>query len=134
MTSNCVDVRALFGRTYKIVRDPAYTAEYGPRARVADPWLDLIDCRYGAIGPWGGCRLLASTHGAGRVAAALLRLPRCEIMHDGDDGATVVFDLADFQAVAEIIKPRRKRRMSSESRRTRGMHLSKVRPQALSGA
>jgi hypothetical protein len=38
-----------FGKRYRIGRDPAYVAEYGPHGRTVDPWAATIPCRYGHV-------------------------------------------------------------------------------------
>jgi hypothetical protein len=43
-------------------------------------------------------------------------LPFTTTAQDGTDGATVVFDVEHFEAVAEIMQPRRRRRLSPEAR------------------
>lgn len=102
-----IDLRAEFGHRWRIGLDEAAAGRW------KDPWYFLILCRYGVIVPWGGDRLGASTasaHRVGPIAKRLLRLPNVEAVHDGDDGATVVFHRRDLRAVAALLKPRRARR------------------------
>ena len=105
----CIDLRERFGRKYKIGRDQAYYAQYGRRARVHDPWYDLVLCRHGEIFPWGGRLLAASTTKNGPVANRLRAAGFCRVVQDGDDGVTAVFDLNDFPKVAAIMRPRHRR-------------------------
>ncbi len=51
---NPINLRERFECRYKINHDPAYYSEYGRRARVDDPWLQIIPCHHGEIFPWGG--------------------------------------------------------------------------------
>jgi hypothetical protein len=106
--STPIDLRKEFGHRWKIGLDEA------ARGRWNDPWLYTIECRYGEILPWGDDKLAASTTGAGAVANRLLKLPDVEVMHDGSDGATVVFRSRHISAVAGILKPRRKRKASPD--------------------
>jgi hypothetical protein len=57
--------------------------------------------------------------------------PCCELYQDGSDGVTVLFDVADFDQMAAIIRPRRRRRLSEARRLACAEHLAKVRPQTL---
>jgi len=104
--STPIDLRKEFGHRWKIGLDEA------ARGRWTDPWLYTIECRHGEIFPWGDDKLAASTTGPGAVANRLLKLPGVEVMHDGSDGATVVFPSRHMPAVAGIMKPRRKRKAS----------------------
>ena len=106
--STPIDLRKEFGHRWKIGLDEA------ARGRWNDPWLYTIECRYGEIFPWGGDKLAASTTGPGSVANRLLKLTNVEVMHDGCDGATVVFSRHSpaMRAVTGLMKPRRTRKAS----------------------
>jgi hypothetical protein len=107
-----VNLREHFGDRYQIGYDPAYYAEHGEHPRFDDPWLQVICCEHGQIYPQGGERLVASTYRRGSVARRLTRLECCAIEQDGDDGVDVSFNVADFDTVAAIIRPKRRRRLS----------------------
>ena len=112
-----INLRRRFGRRFKVKYEPAYEAEHGRGARVEDPWLMVLPCRYGHLYPFGGTLLAASVDGHPNVAGVLRRLRCCRIHQDGDFGElTVVFDVADFPKVAKIMKPRRRRVLSEEAR------------------
>jgi hypothetical protein len=50
----------------------------------------------------------------------------CVTVHqDGSDGMTVLFDVADFAKVAEVMKPRRRRQMNDEQKRIAAERLAK---------
>jgi hypothetical protein len=100
---DCIDLNQ-FGDKYKLSLDPA------AKPRNKDPWLITMLCRHGEIYPFGGNLLAASTNTRGPVANQLAKLGR--IHQDGDDGITVVFDVADFDAVAKVMKPKRRRKLS----------------------
>lgn len=112
----CIDLAERFGRRYRIECEESYFAQYGPRARVNDPWLKIIPCRLGHICPWGGSKLAAVTNKPGPTARKLAALPGAILWQDGSDGATVLFDVRDFGAVAQIMHPRRCRRLRPEQR------------------
>jgi hypothetical protein len=127
MGEDCVDLRERFGRRYRIEYEPSYAAEYGVNARVHDPWLTIIPCRYGHIFPHGGSTLAASVDGFPKIAGRLKRLTCCRVHQDGDFGElTVLFNAADFAKVARIMRPRRRRRVSQREReRLREMGFQK---------
>jgi hypothetical protein len=35
----CINLKARFGKRYKVTYEESYFAEYGPHARKEDPWL-----------------------------------------------------------------------------------------------
>jgi hypothetical protein len=106
--STPINLRSEFGHRWKIGLDEA------ARGRWTDPWLYTIECRHGEIFPWGDDKLAASTTGPGSVANRLLRLPNVEVVHDGCDGATVVFSQrsSSMRLVTGLMKPRRARKAS----------------------
>ncbi len=104
--STPIDLRREFGHRWKIGLDEA------ARGRWSDPWNLTIVCRHGEICPWGGDLLAASTHRAGAVANRLRALPFVEVVHDGSDGVTAVFQSRYLRAVASLMKPRRARTAS----------------------
>ena len=106
--STPIDLRKEFGHRWKIGLDEA------ARGRWSDPWNYTVVCRHGEICPWGGELLAASTSTWGAVANRLMKLPGVEVVHDGDDGATVVFSRhsPSMQVVASLMKPRRARKAS----------------------
>lgn len=110
----CVDLAERFGRRFRVEYEESYAAQYGRDARVYDPWLQIIPCRAGQIYPWGESTLAASTDKAGPIARKLAALPGTTLWQDGNDGATVLFDAKDFEAVAQIMHPQRRRRLSPE--------------------
>lgn len=118
----CIDLAEPFGRRFRVEYEESYCAQYGPNSRINDPWLKIIPCRTGHICPWGGSTLAAVTDKAGPIARKLAALPGVKLWQDGSDGVTVLFDIADFEAVARIMYPRRRRSGTSAVRD----HLSRV--------
>jgi hypothetical protein len=104
--STPIDLRREFGHRWKIGLDEA------ARGRWSDPWNLTIVCRHGEICPWGDDLLAASTHRTGAVANRLRALPFVEVVHDGSDGVTAVFQSRYLRTVAGIMKPRRARTAS----------------------
>ena len=120
---DCVNLKRTFGRKYRVRYEESYYAEHGPDARVEDPWLIIIPCRNGEICPWGGQNLAACTNRAGPVANELMRLPFTTTAQSGDDGVNVVFDVKHLEKVAQIMKPRTRRRLSASERQKRALRL-----------
>jgi hypothetical protein len=112
----CFNLRQRYGQRCKISYDPAYFADYGPDARTEEPLLQVMTCSNGEIFPWGSDRLGASTYRRGAIASQLRELDCVQIEQDGDDGISVSFDVGDFDRVAQIMKPRRLRRLSGRQR------------------
>lgn len=116
MPSPCHNLRQLFGDRFQIEYDEAYYAEHGPNARADDPWLQIIPCRNGHICPWGRGTIAACTRSAGPVVKALMRLQGAAMQQNGSDGANIVFPVEMFDRVADIMHPRKRRRLSLEAR------------------
>ena len=71
----CINLKERFGHHYRVAYEESYYAEYGPNARIEDPWLMVVLCEHGEICPWGGTTLAACTNKAGAVAKRLKSLP-----------------------------------------------------------
>jgi hypothetical protein len=114
--ATCVDLKAQFGDRFRITYEESYSADRGDGARAQDPWLLIMPCRYGRIYPHGGDLLGASTDRRGATARALAALPGVRVVQDGSDGINVTFPKAEFEAVAAIMKPKRRRVLTAEQR------------------
>ena len=112
----CIDLAERFGRRYRVEFEESYSAQYGSHARVDDRWLKIIRCRAGHICPWGTSTLAAVTNKAGPIARKLAALPGAKLWQDGSDGATVLFDLAQFPQVAKLMHPCQRRAGSKKLR------------------
>jgi len=112
----CVNLKRRFGRQYRVTYEESYVAQYGEGGRTEDPWLMILRCLHGHIFPHGGETLAASTNRHGKIAKQLLSLSSTTIHQHGDDGVTVLFHVDDFDAVAEHLKPRRRRQVSEQER------------------
>ena len=108
-----LNLKARFGRRLKVEYEESYFAEYGPGARVEDPVLMVVACKWGEIHPAGGTTLAASVGGYPKVAGRLRRLKCCRVHQEGDHGElTVTFDVADFAKITKIMRPRRRRQVN----------------------
>lgn len=112
---NCVDLRATFGRQYRIELEESYWAEKPEYRADQAAWLMIIPCRFGHIYPFGGSTLAAWTYSPSR-RRRLAGLACCRIHQEGDREITALFDVADFARVAAALRPRRRRRLSAEQR------------------
>ncbi len=126
---DCINLKEQFGRRFRVEHEESYVAEHGENAFRDDPWLQIIPCRYGHIFPHGDDTLAVSVDGHPNVAGKIRRLACCRIHQDGDFGElTALFNLADFDRVARIMHPRRRRQVSDEERdRLRAMGFQKGR-------
>ena len=95
----CINPKERFGHHYRVAYEESYYADYGPNARIEDPWLMVVLCKHGEICPWGGSILAACANKPGRAAKRLKSLPFTKVARDGDDGANVLFDIERFDLV-----------------------------------
>ncbi len=125
---NCINLKKTFGDRFKVDYEEAYSAQYGTNARIEDPHLMIIPCKYGHLYPDGPQTLAASVDGHSRIAAQIKELKCCRVHQDGDKGElTVLFDVTDFDKVADIMQPRQKRRWTEEQKQKAGERLAKYR-------
>jgi hypothetical protein len=109
-----VNLKQIFGSRYRVTFEESYYAERGEHGRTEDPWLMIIPAQHGHFFPHGEETLAFSSNQNGRIANRLRRLDFAAVRQDGDDGVTVVFPAGRFEAVAEIAKPKRRRRLSEQ--------------------
>lgn len=112
----CPNLKALYGDRYKVKYEESYYAERGEGARGEEPWLQLVACTNGHIFPWGRNLLAASMRIRGPISNRVKALPFTKIAQDGDDGSTYTFPADHFEAVAEIMVPKRRRQWTEEQR------------------
>ena len=94
----CINLKEQFGGRFRVEYEESYYAQYGPNARIEDPWLMIVHCRYGHIFPHGHNLLAASVDGYPKIAGVMRRLSCCRVHQDGDFGKlTTLFDVADFE-------------------------------------
>ena len=121
----CVNLKRLFGKRFRVRYEESYYAQYGPHARTDDPWLQIIPCDMGHIYPHGGDMLAASTNKPGPTVRKLKALPGVIVHQDGSDGANILFHIDQFDAVAEIMRPKRRRQWTEEQRAAAAERLAK---------
>ena len=118
----CINLAERFGDRYRISFDPAYDPKHRPREKL-DPWYMVIPCERGEIYPQGGDVLVVEVEGRPRTRQRLASLDCTTVHQDGDDFAAFRFHVDDFDAIAEIMRPRKRRRLSEEQRRKNAERL-----------
>jgi hypothetical protein len=108
----CPDLARLFGDKFKLAHDPVARS----RREKADPWLMTMPGRFGTIYPHGPGRLAVEVDDHLGKARQLAQLPGVEHHQVGDHEQTLVFPVELFERVAQVIRPYRRRRVSSVSR------------------
>src|SRR5262245_45891867 len=106
----CIDLRPWLGDRDRIGWDPADASGH------RDPWLMTVPCRFGTVYPHGGDRLAVEGDGHKNVVARLRRLAGVRLHQGGDREFTFVFHGSLFLAVAALVRPRKRRRMTEEQR------------------
>lgn len=106
-----IDLKQKYGAEYKIVWDDA--AGITDQSTEDRRWLPRIPAKYGHIYIHGEAMLGA--HASGRIIAGkLAALPGVRVHQRGDAEVNVVFTPDLFPAVAALLRPRRRRRLSPE--------------------
>jgi hypothetical protein len=105
-----IDLRERFGTRFRIGRDPAA----GPRSTVL--WYATVPCARGTIYADGPEHLRADIDGRPKLARMVAAVAGVEIVQDGDGETTVRFHVGQFEAVAALVRPFRRRVLSDERR------------------
>jgi hypothetical protein len=121
--ATCINLKKRFGDLFQIRHEAGDQAERDNGGRLRDPWLFTIPCKHGHIYPHGGDYLVASTDHRGPIANQLAALECGRVIQDGNDGVNVKFHVDDFDHVAAIMKPRRRRRLTPSQRLERAERL-----------
>jgi hypothetical protein len=111
-----------------------FYVEHARGSRADDPALHIIPGQHGHIYPFGGGLLAISTAGRGTVAIRLRALPYIKVVQDGSDGINATFPVEHFQEVADLIRARRRRRLSPKARRAAAERLRKYQFSPAAGA
>jgi hypothetical protein len=117
--TDCINLLETYGAVFRIAWDEAYDAR-GVRRSNRDPWAMQIPCagRGLVIYPHGGTILALGCDYRPGIARQVAAIPGVRIHQDGGmrGEMTFVFDVSLFDAIAAIVKPRRRRRLSEEHR------------------
>ena len=112
-----IDLKQQFGDRYKIEYEESYQAQ---RERTPDPWLMIIPCVHGHIYVHGDGMLGAATDNNGATATKLVKLANAgygTVVQRGDDGVNIIFPVDNFDKFAEVMEPRRRRKVSESERK-----------------
>jgi hypothetical protein len=82
------------------------------------------------IYPFGGDRLAVEVDGRPGLVKKLAAIPGVELWQDGDGETTFRFDVARFEAVAAVVRPRKRRRLPEGQRRACARRLARARAPA----
>jgi hypothetical protein len=123
---DCLHLVELFGDKYRTGFDPAYDPRHRPQ-KSRDPWMMTIPCSRGVILPFGGEYLIAEVEDRPRIANRLAQLSCVELLQDGDRFIAVKFHVRDFEQVAQLLRPRKKPRLTAERRAALAERMRKLR-------
>ena len=117
----CIDLRPWAdAHRYRWRFEESYRAEREPATRGDGRWYVEVLCRRGMIYPAGSDELIAYTATRG-VLRKLLELDAAVGVHQhGDSEAAVRFPVALLDAVAGVLRPRRRRTLAPERARAIG--------------
>ncbi len=126
----CPDLMALFGDRFKIQFDEACSVRNVPRDKL-DSWMMQLPCSGGiTIYPHGRTILAVEVDYHPGIARQLRGLGLA-VHQRGDCEWTFLFDVADFDAVARIVRPYRRPRLSAEERARRRGRMTRLRSGSL---
>jgi hypothetical protein len=113
----CVNLREMFGECFKITYDESFDPR-GKHKHNLDPWAMQLPCegKGVTIYPHGGTRLAVEINYRLPLARKVAALEGVELYQDGDWEKTFLFDIALFEQVAALVKPRRRKHLTEEQR------------------
>ena len=118
-----LNLRQLFGGRYVVRFDPAYDPRHRP-ADCLDPWAMLLRSRFATIYPHGRQLLAVEVEGCPSIRKRLDSLDCCRRYVVGERFATWLFRLRDFEQVAQVARPARKRGWTEADRRKSAERLT----------
>jgi hypothetical protein len=113
--NDVLNLQELFGGRFVVRFDPAYDPCHRP-GDCLDPWMMTMQSRLGTIFPHGGHRLAVEVEGRPSVRKRLDRLDCCQRYVRGERFATWLFHVRDFEQVAEVVRPAKKRTWTGAER------------------
>ncbi len=126
--AECPNLRELYGDRFRIGHDPLAAT---PSQR-KDPWMMTILCRGGAvIYPHGRGVLAGEVDYRPHLAKRLAAIPGVRLHQCGNGERSLLFPVNLFDQVAELVKPRRRRRLTQEQRAANVGRLAAWRENAL---
>jgi hypothetical protein len=107
-----IDLKARFGRQYRVTLDPSAEQDPGEAER---PWHYRIPCRSGFISVHGPETLAAWTDSRPMIAR-LVAIPGVRVHQRGDHEVRVLFGPETLDAVADLLRARKRRQVSDAER------------------
>ena len=107
-----IDLKELAGKRYRVALDKSRSDEPSREERL---WLYQIPCQRGHIGVWGENTLSAWTDRT-PTSKRLEAIPGVKVVQRGDRELQVTFGPERLDAVAELLKARKKRQLTDEQR------------------
>lgn len=124
--SGCVNLREEFGDRFRIEYDPAADSS---RTLRKDPWYFVMKCKAGELSPQGGTTLrleIPVTMGSRRRKILERLKGRVQAIEFSDVWA-ILFEVSDFDLVADLIRPKRRPQLTAQQREQRSEQLKKNR-------
>jgi hypothetical protein len=118
-----LDLKALAGDRYRISLDPSAEIDTCRENRV---WYYRIPARNGFISVHGPDTLAGFTHRKG-VIPRLCAIEGVRVYQRGDSEARILFDPSRLDAVADVLKARKRVRLSPEDRQRRSERMKSLR-------
>lgn len=111
----CINLKSRFGDCYRISFDP--TVETDPRLK-KDPWYFVMQCKAGELSPQDGSVLHLEMPVTNRRRRQIMeRLKGRVSTIKFADIWVLLFEADDFDLVADLIVPRKRRRMTNEQKK-----------------
>ncbi len=109
-----IDLKLLYGTRFKVILDESVKLEPGARS---DLWNYLIPCKNGSIYPFSNTLLEYHCTARGIRTRLNKEHPEIVVRNWSDDGEAIfLFQVDQFDLIAEYARPRRKRRLSAKHR------------------
>lgn len=117
-----IDLKSLAGHRYRITLDESANLDTDRESRL---WYYRIPCKHGFISVHGPGLLAAYTDRT-RMMAKLAALPDVRVHQQGDRELRVLFEPDQLDAVADLLKARRRVHLSPEERQRRKDLIQRV--------
>jgi hypothetical protein len=114
--ADCLNLRELFGGRFVVRFDPGYDPTRRPSDKL-DPWSMTLGSRFATIYPHGRHLLAVEVDGHPSVRKRLDSLDCCRRYLAGERFGCWLFHHRDFERVAQIVRPARKRSWTEADRR-----------------
>jgi len=111
----CINLQNRFGDRYKIKFDPSYSPRNRPK-HILTPWMMTLPCRFGIIYPFDKAQLCVEVVHHPVIAKRIMASGVAELYQDGDHEKSFLFLVSDFDQIAAIVFPCKRRQVSEKHR------------------